>query len=228
MQTCKRGSSGLGGSPGGGHGNPFQYSCLENPHGPRSLACCSPWVHKKSDTRHWQSTTVRILGFLDGASGKEPACQVGDIRDAGSIPAFRRSPGEGNGYPLQYSCLDNPMDRGAWRATIHVISNSWTWLKLRRTHVHKIDLPICGNQSLSVFTIEVSLQKAKIESIVKSIHFFNNQGGLCIWTLRSVKCELLKEHCKTGFYTRISNFWKFQWCWTVDQCEEDNCKTLLS
>ena len=135
MQTCKRGIPGLGRSPGGGHGNPFQYSCLENPYGPRSLACCSPWLHKKSDTRHWQCTTVRILGFLDGASDKEPACQVGDIRDAGSIPAFRRSPGEGNGYPLQYSCLENSMDRGAWQAAVHGVTKIWTQLSTH-THTH--------------------------------------------------------------------------------------------
>ena len=49
-------------------------------------------------------------------SRKESACNVGD---PGSIPGLERPPGEGNGYPLQYSCLKNPMDRGAWRATVH-------------------------------------------------------------------------------------------------------------
>ena len=44
---------------------------------------------------------------------------LGDIRDAGSIPGLERSPGAGNGNPLQYSCLENPMDRGAWQATVH-------------------------------------------------------------------------------------------------------------
>ena len=43
-----------------------------------------------------------------GASGKEPTCNVGDVRDAGSVPGSGRSPGEGNGNPLQYSCLENP------------------------------------------------------------------------------------------------------------------------
>ena len=45
---------------------------------------------------------------------KNPSASVGDIRDEGSMPGSGRSPGEGNGYPLQYSCLENPMDRGAW------------------------------------------------------------------------------------------------------------------
>ena len=50
----------------------------------------------------------------DGSDGKESSCNAGDL---GSIPGLGRSPGEGNGNPLQYSCLQNPMDRGAWWAT---------------------------------------------------------------------------------------------------------------
>ena len=57
--------------------------------------------------------------------GKESACNVGDPR---STPGLGRSPGEGNGNPLQYSWLENPMDRGAWRTTVHSIAKSWTWL----------------------------------------------------------------------------------------------------
>ena len=59
------------------------------------------------------------LGFPGGSVGKEPACNAGDIRDMGSIPGSGRSPGRGHGNPLQSSCLENPMDRGAWRATVH-------------------------------------------------------------------------------------------------------------
>ena len=54
--------------------------------------------------------------FPGGSYGKEYACSVGD---PGSIPGSERSPGEGNGYPLQYSCLEKPMDRGAWQAAVH-------------------------------------------------------------------------------------------------------------
>ena len=53
----------------------------------------------------------------------------GFARDPGSIPGLERSPGGGHGNPLQYSCLENPMDRGAWRATVHRVSVSWTRLK---------------------------------------------------------------------------------------------------
>ena len=55
---------------------------------------------------------------------KKPTVNAEDIRDRGSIPGLGRSFGEGNGYPLQYSCLENPMDRGAWRATVHRVAKS--------------------------------------------------------------------------------------------------------
>ena len=63
-------------------------------------------------------------GFPGGASGKEPVCQC--RRDVGLIPELGRSLGEGNGNPFQYSCLENPMDRGAWRATFHRVTKSQT------------------------------------------------------------------------------------------------------
>ena len=59
---------------------------------------------------------------------KEFACTPGDTRDVGSIPGSGRSPGEGNGNPLQYSCLENPMDRRAWRATVHRVTKIQIWL----------------------------------------------------------------------------------------------------
>ena len=63
------------------------------------------------------------MGFLRGSDGKDTACNAGD---PGSIPGSGRSPGEGNGNPLQYSCLGNPMDRGAWRATVHGVTELGT------------------------------------------------------------------------------------------------------
>ena len=66
-----------------------------------------------------------ILGFPSGSDGKESACNA---EDPGSIPRFRRSPGEGKGYPLQYSCLENPMDTEAWWATVYGVTKSWTQL----------------------------------------------------------------------------------------------------
>ena len=57
---------------------------------------------------------------------KNPPANAGHVRDVGSIPGLGRSPGGGQGIPLQYSCLENPMDRGAWWASLHGVTWSWT------------------------------------------------------------------------------------------------------
>ena len=122
---------GLGRPPGGRYGNPLQYSCLENPLGPRSLVSYSPCGCKESDMTERLSThtynchsTVIVINavrlqekmapasllcdFLGGSDSKASAYSAGDL---GLIPGAGRSPGEGNGNPLQYSC---PETRGAW------------------------------------------------------------------------------------------------------------------
>ena len=66
-----------------------------------------------------------MSGFLGGSVGKE---SVYNAEDSGSIPGLEKAPEEGNGDPLQYSCLGNPMDRGAWRATVHGVTKSLTQL----------------------------------------------------------------------------------------------------
>ena len=74
--------------------------------------------------------------FLGGSVVKNPSANTGD---AGSIPGWGRSPGGGNGNPLQYSCLENPMDRGAWWATVHGVAKSWAQLSdwaRACTHTH--------------------------------------------------------------------------------------------
>ena len=65
------------------------------------------------------------MGFPGGSDGKESACNTGD---PGSVPGSGRSPRGGNGYPLQYSCIDNSMDRGAWQVTVFGVTKSWTQL----------------------------------------------------------------------------------------------------
>ena len=89
-------------------------------HAQRSLLGYSPWNHKESDT-----TEIRIalFDFPGGSVGKESAYNVGDL---GLIPGLGRSPGEGNGNPFQYSCLENSKDRGAWWATVHWVAESHT------------------------------------------------------------------------------------------------------
>ena len=57
---------------------------------------------------------------------KNPHANTGDVKDAGSTPGLGRSPGGGHGNLLRYSCLENPMDRAAWQATVHGVAKSWT------------------------------------------------------------------------------------------------------
>ena len=64
---------------------------------------------------------------------ENPPASAGHMRDAGLIPGSRRSPGGGHGNPLQYSCLESPMDRGAWRAAVHKVAKSRTWLESHMT-----------------------------------------------------------------------------------------------
>ena len=96
--------------------------------------CCSPetirtlffnWLF--SNTK-WASCVVFMVKNL-------PA-KEGDRRDAGLIPGSGRAPGGGHGNPLQYSCLENPMDRGAWWTVIHRVTKSQTWLKLLSIQAH--------------------------------------------------------------------------------------------
>ena len=67
---------------------------------------------------------------------KNPPPNAGDARDTGLIPGSGRSPGEGNGNPLPYSCRENPMDRGAWWTMVHRVAKSWTLLKWLSAHAH--------------------------------------------------------------------------------------------
>ena len=122
---------GSGRSPGRGKSNPLQYFRLENPvdRGAWQAHIQSTGLQRVSHERACAHTHARThththvrnieidrqfnlsIGFPGSSDGKESACKVGD---PGSIPELGRSPGEGNGNPLQYSCLENPMDGEAW------------------------------------------------------------------------------------------------------------------
>ena len=96
----------------------------------RHLEVC---VHRAAESwqDQWLNTQAQHAG---GASGKEPAGHAGDIRDAGLIPGSGRSPGVGNASPLQYSSLENSMDRGAWCAPVCGVAKSRTCLKWLSLH----------------------------------------------------------------------------------------------
>ena len=109
------------------------------------VSTCSHWVE------NWFSFTFRrrkleswplrflqfylpsLLCFPGGSVVKSSPANREDAVDMGSIPVSERSLGGGNGNPLQYSCLENPMNRGAWQAKVHRVSKNWTWLN---THTH--------------------------------------------------------------------------------------------
>ena len=77
----------------------------------------SPWDHRELDMTEQLTIILSLWGFPGGTSGKEPSYQ------------YKRHKRQGYGNPLQYSCLESPMDRGAWRATVHGVTKSWTRLK---------------------------------------------------------------------------------------------------
>ena len=79
------------------------------------------------------------MGLPRNAVVKNQPANAGDVRDAGLVPGSGRSPGGGHGKPLQYSCLENSVDRGAWRATVHGVTQSRARLKqLSHAHVTNI------------------------------------------------------------------------------------------
>ena len=132
-----------------------------------------------------------ILCVHTWISGKEPACQcrrhkrggfAGDTREEGSIPGLGRSPGGGNGDPLQYSCLGSLMDRGAWRAAVHRVTKGWTWVKRLRMHILELNhlpplfLPIWLTASLhnSVFELETWVVLFSVSPSPKAV------GSYCV------------------------------------------------
>ena len=115
--ACNAGDSGSipgsGRSPGVENGYLLQCSCRGNPMDRENWWAT---VHEFVRVRHDRlKLTFPFIGFPGGSDGKESACHAGSLD---SIPGLGRSPGEGNGNPLQYSCLENPMDKGALWATV--------------------------------------------------------------------------------------------------------------
>ena len=96
--------------------------------GQGGLVCCDSWGRKESDTTEWLNWTEVALMV------KNSPAKRGDLRDSHSIPGLGWFPGKGHGNPLHYSCLENPMDRRAWWATVHRVTKSQMQLKWLSMH----------------------------------------------------------------------------------------------
>ena len=101
-------------SPGVENGNPLQYPCLGNP-----MDRGAWWATVLGVTKVIQQAVIKCLGFPGGSAVKNPPAIAGD---EGSIPGSGRSPGVENGNPLQYPCLGNFMERGAWRVAVYGVT----------------------------------------------------------------------------------------------------------
>ena len=123
----------------------FIYLCIQN------SKCVSPMCPALHEAKGIKDT-VPAPG---GTSGKEYACNTRDSRDVGLISGSGRSPGEGNGYPLQCFFLENSMDTGAWWATIHGVAKNRTWLKqLNVEHPPRLrEFKLAGVPALATFII---------------------------------------------------------------------------
>ena len=131
------------------------------------LAWRIPWTEEPGGLQSTGSQRVghnwvtSLSGFPGGSDCKASVFNAGDL---GLIPGLGRCPGEGNGSLLQYSCLENPMDGGAWKATVHGVAKSWTWLNdftslymIFKSHYYKVQK--------HVNTIKILLKSLEI-------HFF--------------------------------------------------------
>ena len=97
----------------------------------------SCWVKNREATEPspvYYSLFMGLTCFPGGPVVKNPSASAGEVRGAGSIPKSGRSPGGGHGNPLQCSCLENPMNRGAWQATVHRVTKSWA--RMKRVSLH--------------------------------------------------------------------------------------------
>ena len=83
------------------------------------------WGLKRYSSRALPPYSTEFRGFPGGAVAKNLPANAGPAEDVGLIPESERSPGGGNGNPLQYSCLENHMNRGAWRGTVHGVAENW-------------------------------------------------------------------------------------------------------
>ena len=128
-----------------------------------TLAWRIPWREEPSRlqsmglqrVRHDWATSLSFT-FPGGSDGTESVC---DMADLGSIPGSGRSPGERNGNPLQYSCQENSMDRGAWGTIVHAVLKNWTWLSDWDTSMHGTDCVLTHFLKTGILLLLVKYKK---------------------------------------------------------------------
>ena len=130
---------------------------------------------------------LSISGFPWWFSGRESACQC---RRYGFGPWLGRPPEGGNDNPLQYSCLENPMDRGAWRATVHGVTKSWTRLSTQHT------LPLLRTQYLSDISKLASFGNLWRQFPLNAVLAFS--GGVLTMTMESLSQDILRTGIDLG------------------------------
>ena len=118
--------------------------------------------------------TISVGGFPGELVVKNPLANARNVRDMASIPGSGRSPGGRHGNPLQYSCLEHPIDRGAWRATLHRVAKSWTRLKQLSMHAHT---PLSG-----------LLFNSMVTDPYFSIQFYLKMYRCQSWTIKKAEC----------------------------------------
>ena len=161
---------------------------------------CRLWGHTESDTTELSnSSSAGPQDFPGGSDGKESAYNVGDL---GSIPGSGRSPGGGHGNLLQYSCLENPMDRGAWKATDHGVAKSQTQLTKHSTGFgHTGVSPVQPGSPGRLFffwIISSSLQCQKCTQIYIQIHehifvFICSKGFFFFFGSVQFSCSVMSD-----------------------------------
>ena len=147
---------------------------------------------------------------------KNPAANVGDTRDAGSIPGSGRSPWGGNGNPLQYSYLENPMDRGAWRAMAQRVAKSQIWLKqldLACRQENKISLFFNTTSNFIALLLTHGIYSVNIRWINESLVDFSVPSEIWFLLLCSTAWTSLKKKSKAHYcpYQKSSKKYHTSW-----------------
>ena len=178
----------------------------------------SLFVMNSAEIGNQISLSLEILFFItayvatkEGSDGKESTCYAEDL---GSIPGWGRSPGEGNGNPLQYSCLEDPMDRGAWWATVYGVAKSWTWLSDKHTHTHThTHLSRCSKGLHSIFDEPVFDKNSRNTGVDFS---FSSETMATTDQLHPLDSSLDSPHCKAPRIHAIRSCWRV----LLDDCHK--------